>query len=101
MSFDEAIRFARTYLPVVTAVPELQPAGPAPARRAPAGLTSRELQIAELVAQGMTNRRIAERLVITERTVEGHVERIRGKLDVHSRREIAGAIMRQRGWPGR
>jgi len=101
MSFDEAIRYARMGLPLVTASPELRQEAPAPAPRAPAGLTSRELEIADLVAQGMTNRRIAERLVIAERTVEGHVERIRGKLGVHSRKQIAGSIMRQRGWPGR
>src|SRR5215467_758770 len=101
MLFDEAVRYARVGLPLVTASPELrQPVAAAPPR-APAGLTSRELEIADLVAQGMTNRRIAERLVIAERTVEGHVERIRGKLGVHSRKQIAGSIMRQRGWPGR
>jgi non-specific serine/threonine protein kinase len=49
----------------------------------------------------MTNRSIAEQLVIAERTVEGHVERIRGKLGVHSRKQIAASIMRERGWPGR
>ncbi|HYW24132.1 MAG TPA: LuxR C-terminal-related transcriptional regulator [Terriglobales bacterium] len=101
MSFDEAIRYARMGLPVVTGSPDLGAETAAPPPRAPAGLTSRELQIAELVAQGMTNRRIAERLVIAERTVEGHVERIRGKLGVHSRKQIAGSIMRERGWPGR
>jgi predicted ATPase/DNA-binding CsgD family transcriptional regulator len=102
MSFEEAVRYARTFLPVVTAAPELRSGGPpAPVARPPAGLTPRELEIAELVVQGMTNRHIAERLVIAERTVEGHVERIRGKLGVHSRKEIAASIMRQRGWPGR
>jgi predicted ATPase/DNA-binding CsgD family transcriptional regulator len=101
MSFDEAIRYARTHLPVVMGSPELRTETAAPPPKSPAGLTSRELEIAELVAQGMTNRRIAEQLVIAERTVEGHVERIRGKLGVHSRRQIAGSIMRERGWPGR
>jgi predicted ATPase/DNA-binding CsgD family transcriptional regulator len=100
MSFDEAVRYARTDLPVLAGVPDLRAEGPQ-APRPPAGLTSRELEIAELVAQGMTNRHIAERLVIAERTVEGHVERIRGKLGVHSRKQIAGSIMRERGWPGR
>jgi len=101
MSFDEAVRFARQFLPVMTDVPVVRSTGPAPERRAPGGLTARELEIADLVAQGWTNRRISERLVIAERTVEGHVERIRGKLGVHSRKQIAGSIMRQRGWPGR
>jgi predicted ATPase/DNA-binding CsgD family transcriptional regulator len=102
MSFDEAIRYARTFLPVVMAAPELPRVGSAVApAKAPAGLTARELEIADLVARGLTNRAIAEQLVIAERTVEGHVERIRGKLGVHSRRDIAGSIMRRRGWPGR
>jgi non-specific serine/threonine protein kinase len=101
MSFDEAIRYARTDLPVVTASPELRTETAARASKPPAGLTSRELEIAELVAQGMTNRAIAEQLVIAERTVEGHVEHIRGKLGVHSRKQIAVSIMRERGWPGR
>jgi non-specific serine/threonine protein kinase len=101
MSFDEAIRYARMGLPLVKVSPDLRQEPQVAPPKAPAGLTSRELEIAELVAQGMTNRRIAERLVIAERTVEGHVERIRGKLGVHSRKQIAGSIMRQRGWPGR
>ena len=43
-------------------------------------LTRREREIASLVAQGLTNREIAERLFIAERTAEGHVESIRNKL---------------------
>ena len=52
-------------------------------------LTRREFEIAAMVAQGMTNRQIAELLVIAVRTVEGHVENIRGKLGFHSRTQIA------------
>lgn len=52
-------------------------------------LSSREVEIADLVAEGMTNKEIAERLVLSVRTVEGHVERIRGKLGLSSRRELA------------
>jgi non-specific serine/threonine protein kinase len=37
----------------------------------------------------MTNKEIAKRLFIAERTAEGHVERIRNKLDVRSRTEVA------------
>ena len=40
----------------------------------------------------VTNREIAERLVLSERTVEGHVERILDKLDFHSRAQIAAWI---------
>ena len=52
-------------------------------------LTRRAKEVAGLVAFGMTNREIAGRLFISERTVEGHVDRIRNKLGVRSRTEIA------------
>src|SRR5207249_743607 len=50
------------------------------ADRGPQRLTSREAQIAGLVARGLTNRQIAETLVISLRTAEGHVEHIMTKL---------------------
>jgi predicted ATPase/DNA-binding CsgD family transcriptional regulator len=52
-------------------------------------LSPREMEVAVLVARGMTNREIGEKLFIAERTAEGHVERIRGKLGVRSRAEVA------------
>lgn len=52
-------------------------------------LTRREQQVAALVAQGMTNRRIASELVLSPRTVDGHVDRILTKLDFSSRAQIA------------
>jgi non-specific serine/threonine protein kinase len=52
-------------------------------------LSRREQQVTRLVAAGMTNRQIGERLFISWRTVEGHVERIRNKLGVRSRTEVA------------
>ncbi len=52
-------------------------------------LSRREREVATLVATGLTNRQIAKRLFIAERTAEGHVERIRNKLDVRSRTEVA------------
>ena len=48
-------------------------------------LTSRELEVLRLVATGATNRAIAERLVLSERTVDRHVSNILGKLGVSSR----------------
>jgi predicted ATPase/DNA-binding CsgD family transcriptional regulator/transcriptional regulator with XRE-family HTH domain len=53
------------------------------------GLTERERQVAALIAQGATNRAIAEALVISERTVERHVANIFAKLDLGSRTQIA------------
>ena len=52
-------------------------------------LSRREVEVARLVAGGMTNREIAEKLFISERTAEGHLERIRNKLGVRSRTEVA------------
>ncbi|MET0488927.1 MAG: LuxR C-terminal-related transcriptional regulator, partial [Acidimicrobiales bacterium] len=55
----------------------------------PGTLTPRQLQVAALVADGLTNRQIAGRLGIEERSAEGHVERIRQRLGVRSRAQVA------------
>src|SRR5207302_9054274 len=52
-------------------------------------LTHREREVAELVALGLTNRQIAAKLFISERTAEFHVEQIRNKLGFHTRSQIA------------
>ncbi|HEV2358290.1 MAG TPA: LuxR C-terminal-related transcriptional regulator [bacterium] len=52
-------------------------------------LTARECEVAALVAQGLSNREIASRLVIAERTAEGHVQSILNKLGFNSRAQIA------------
>ncbi|MEU5586825.1 LuxR C-terminal-related transcriptional regulator [Streptomyces chrestomyceticus] len=72
-----------------------------PARTAPASaaLTRREREVAGLVAAGLSNRRIAERLVISKRTVDAHVEHILGKLGYASRAQIT-ALLREEGAPG-
>ena len=59
-------------------------------------LSRREREVAVLVAQGLTNRQIADHLVIAERTVEGHLERIRGKLGLRSRTQIAVWVVGRR-----
>ncbi|MER5318845.1 ATP-binding protein [Streptosporangium roseum] len=56
-------------------------------RQAP--LTRREMEIAQLVAQGMSNKEIAATLVIAQRTAEGHVEHILSKLGFTSRAQVA------------
>jgi non-specific serine/threonine protein kinase len=72
------------------------------AAKAPSGaLSRREFEIARLVAQGMTNRQIADKLVIAERTAEGHVEHIRNKLGFHSRAEIAVWLTQQAQVPSK
>ena len=62
----------------------------------PAPLSRRETEVAELVAKGLTNREIATRLFISERTVESHVEQIRNKLGFTSRTQIAAWMVEAR-----
>ncbi|GAA2097117.1 LuxR C-terminal-related transcriptional regulator [Streptomyces albiaxialis] len=73
----------------------------APGRTAPRGraraagrtggsLTRREREVAALVAEGLTNREIAERLVVSKRTADAHVEHILTKLGLTSRTQITG-----------
>ena len=55
-------------------------------------LTRREREVAELVAQGLTNREIATRLYLSERTAQNHVQHILDKLDLPNRSQIAVLI---------
>ncbi|WP_433337609.1 ATP-binding protein [Spirillospora sp. CA-294931] len=68
------------------------PAEPGEAARV---LTRREIEIAGLVAEGMTNREIADRLVIAKRTVDSHLEHILAKLGFTSRTQIAAWYARR------
>lgn len=55
----------------------------------PDAITRREAEVAVLVARGLTNRRIAEKLFVSERTVDAHVRKILKKLGLRSRSQIA------------
>jgi pimeloyl-ACP methyl ester carboxylesterase/DNA-binding CsgD family transcriptional regulator len=59
-------------------------------------LTDREVEVAGLVAEGLTNHAIASRLCVAPRTAESHVANIRRKLEVHSRAQIAAWVTEQR-----
>jgi non-specific serine/threonine protein kinase len=72
---------------------------PAPAVSDGVPLTPREMQVARLVAGGRSNKEIAAELVISQRTAEGHVERILTKLGFASRAQVAAWIVASR--PGR
>ncbi|MDT7743629.1 MAG: hypothetical protein QOE59_2707 [Actinomycetota bacterium] len=80
---DELVRVVRRFLGL-------------PARRRADGLTPRQREVAELVSEGCTNREIATRLGIDERSAEGHVERIRLRLGFRSRTQIAAWSREQR-----
>ncbi len=52
-------------------------------------LTPREREVADLVAEGLTNRQIAERLVLSERTAQNHVQHVLTKLGLSNRAQVA------------
>jgi DNA-binding CsgD family transcriptional regulator len=64
-------------------------------RSVPTSLTPRQTEVAALVADGLTNRELAERLGITERSAESHLERIRLRLGFRSRSQVAAWYVAQ------
>jgi predicted ATPase/DNA-binding NarL/FixJ family response regulator len=90
-SLEEALALA-------TSIGKPKSGRPAPSRGEgePGPLTKRESQVAELVAEGLTNKDIASRLLIAQRTVETHVENIIGKLGVRLRAQVAAWVASQR-----
>ncbi len=89
LDLDQVVAAA---LAVTAPAPE-QPAAPTPAVTpdvaAASVLTRREQEVATLIARGLTNRQIAEELVITEGTAANHVVHILGKLEFSSRAQVA------------
>jgi DNA-binding NarL/FixJ family response regulator len=58
-------------------------------------LTPRELEVLELLAEGLTQKQIARELVISPRTVGTHIQNLLGKLDVHSRAQAVALAHRE------
>lgn len=87
MTFDQAIAYARTASDP-DAPPTPQPR-PGKESHPPGDLTRREREVALLIAEGKSNREIADALVVTERTVEGHVSNILSKLGFRSRTQVS------------
>jgi DNA-binding NarL/FixJ family response regulator len=71
-----------------TVLAELGAAAPTPST-----LTPREREVAELVAQGLSNREVADRLVLSERTVESHVRNMLTKTGLRSRTELTRWVL--------
>ena len=82
---DLARSAARSAFQALGAAPDLARLDGADRPRLPDGLTSRELEVLRILAEGKTNRVIAERLFISEKTVASHVSHIFTKLGVSSR----------------
>jgi DNA-binding NarL/FixJ family response regulator len=60
-------------------------------------LTAQELQIAQLAAEGLSNRQIAERLFLSPRTIGGHLYRIFPKLEITARAQLRDALANRVG----
>ncbi len=94
MTEEQAIRYALSEeeeqdAPTFVAAPEQQP--PPLADEPTERLTAREREVALLVARGLTNRRIALELSISEHTVANHVRKILKKLGLRSRAQISSS----------
>ncbi|MDQ0989234.1 LuxR C-terminal-related transcriptional regulator [Streptomyces sp. V3I7] len=90
MSGDEILQAVRA--DAETPVPRPRESAARVGSPTPCELTAREREVAGLVAQGLSNREVAERLVISKRTADTHVERILAKLGLTSRTQIAAAL---------
>ena len=66
-----------------------------PRRRSPDELTATELRVAELAAEGMTNREVAQAAFMSAKTVEAHLARVYRKLGIRSRAELGAHMVRQ------
>lgn len=78
-------------------VRQIQRGGPAQAAEQVEPLTAREIEVLRLAAQGRTNRAIGRELGISDRTVQGHLANIYGKLNAASRTEAVTEALK-RGW---
>ncbi len=93
MGMEEAIEYA---LSEAEPIPPASPGRDQPsADEPPDTLTRREEEVAALAARGLTNRQIAQELVISEHTVHHHLTSILKKLGLRSRRQLAAWLNEQ------
>jgi DNA-binding CsgD family transcriptional regulator len=97
---EAAVEFRRLDLPGPLATADALIAEIDTAARAASPLSPRESEIATLIASAMSNRQIAQQLVLSERTVEAHVRSILAKLGFSRRTEIATWSLRDPRLPG-
>ncbi|WP_216216838.1 ATP-binding protein [Amycolatopsis aidingensis] len=81
---------------VAPGVSENDPSGVSGVHHSSSPLTHREAEVADLVAAGMTNREIARRLVIAQRTADTHVQHILTKLDLSNRTQLTAWVVERR-----
>jgi DNA-binding NarL/FixJ family response regulator len=87
---SQGVLDARACRAVLVAAGHGEPAAPAPARpRGPGGLSRREVDVLGLAARGLTTRQIADRLVISTKTADHHIQHIYGKIGVSTRAAAA------------
>lgn len=89
MNLDQAMAFALEEIEIPETPDAPVPSLPQAAKEKYDGLTAREREVAALIALGKSNREIADTLVLSERTIEGHVSNILGKLGFNARSQIA------------
>jgi non-specific serine/threonine protein kinase len=89
LTFDDVLAFA-------TGAPAQTPTGRTGRPDADGVLTRRQAEVAELVAQGLSNKEIAARLVISQRTAESHVDNMLSKLGFAKRSQIAAWVAGRR-----
>jgi predicted ATPase/DNA-binding SARP family transcriptional activator/DNA-binding CsgD family transcriptional regulator len=97
MDVEAAVEYALSEqepAPAKAPAPEEQRGG-----EPPGGLTSREREVATLVARGLTNRQVATELSISEHTVANHVGKILRKLGLSSRSQLTAWVLEQRILP--
>ncbi|PQP23887.1 protein kinase domain-containing protein [Rhodococcus opacus] len=87
LGFDAAIAYALHERPASTSTPHTDSS---------VRLTKREHQVAGLIGEGLTNQAIADRLVISPRTAQGHVEHILAKLGFTSRTQVAAWVVERK-----
>jgi predicted ATPase/DNA-binding CsgD family transcriptional regulator len=85
-----AISAAQQFVAQALAGTPMTDAGPAP----DGPLTARQKEVVALIARGLTNDQIAEKLVISRATARAHLEHVLGRLDLHSRAQVAAWAVR-------